>query len=135
MQFKPGKSGNPNGRPAGAKDKRTAARAYLEPNKQALLDKAVELALAGDVQALKLCVDRVLAPMRAVDSPVSIPLAKKGTLSEQAQAIIQAAAKGHITPREAQALLSALGGVARIQEIDELTRRIEALENEHQKPD
>ena len=135
MQFKPGKSGNPNGKPAGAKDKRTAARAYLEPHKQALLDKAVELALAGDVQALKLCVDRVLAPMRAVDSPVSIPLAKKGTLSEQAQAIIQAAAQGHITPREAQALLSALGGVARIQEIDELTRRIEALENEHQKPD
>ncbi|MDQ3566413.1 MAG: hypothetical protein M3436_20840 [Pseudomonadota bacterium] len=41
---------NPNGKPKGAKDKRTALRALLETHSEALAQKAVELALEGDTR-------------------------------------------------------------------------------------
>jgi len=50
--FAPGTSGNPAGRPKGARNRATvAAEALLEGEAEALTRKAVELALAGDVTA------------------------------------------------------------------------------------
>ena len=66
MTFKAGKSGNPQGRPKGSKDKRTELRALLEPHAPALVEKAVQMALDGDTVALKLCLDRIIPAMRAV---------------------------------------------------------------------
>jgi hypothetical protein len=44
MVFKRGRSGNPNGRPKGIVDRRTALRELLAPHAQALIEKTVELA-------------------------------------------------------------------------------------------
>jgi hypothetical protein len=63
-QFQAGQSGNPRGKPRGAKDKRTGLRALLQPHADALVKKAVDLALGGDTAALRLCLDR-LAPSEA----------------------------------------------------------------------
>ena len=67
MKFEKGKSGNPKGKPKGAKDKRTELRALLEPHAPALIQKAVDMALAGDTVALKLCLDRIIPSMRSID--------------------------------------------------------------------
>ena len=58
-RFAPGQSGNPAGRPRGARNRATqAAEAILSGEAEALTRKAVELALAGDVTALRLCLER-----------------------------------------------------------------------------
>lgn len=60
MTFKKGISGNIQGRPKGIVDKRIELRSLLVPHAEALVNKAVELALAGDSNALRLCIDRLI---------------------------------------------------------------------------
>src|SRR4029078_4556702 len=62
--FRPGQSGNPNGRPKGARNRSTLAHAALLDGEAASLTrKAIDLALAGDLLALRICMDRIL-PVR-----------------------------------------------------------------------
>ena len=129
-KFKPGKSGNPKGRPKGIKDRRTQWRDTLRKELPDLLTKLVQMAKEGDPQALKLILDRVAPPLRAQSEPVEIPtLAAAGTLTERAQAVITAVADGALSTDAASDLLAALANVARITEIDELAARVAALEN------
>lgn len=94
-----------------------------------LIGKAVELALDGDAQALRLCLERILPALKSKDSAVTIPaLVKAQTLAEKGQAVMKAAADGDITPTEAATVMQALTGLVRIVEIDELEKRIAALE-------
>ena len=59
--FQPGQSGNPAGKPKGARNRATlAAEALLDGEATALTRKAIELALAGDSTALRLCLERLL---------------------------------------------------------------------------
>lgn len=60
MAFQQGQSGNPNGRPAGSKNRRSQLAKLLEPYAEELIAKAVELARAGDVNALRLCIERLI---------------------------------------------------------------------------
>ena len=59
-RWKKGQSGNPNGRAAGSRNRATLAiEALLEGEGEALTRKAIELAKAGDMTALRLCLDRL----------------------------------------------------------------------------
>src|SRR5882724_9757829 len=72
-RFAKGRSGNPAGRPRGCRDHANrAARLLLAGEGEALTRKAVELALAGDPAALRLCLERIVGPYRerAVDAYV-----------------------------------------------------------------
>lgn len=130
--FKPGKSGNPAGRPKGAKDKRTALRDLLQPHAKDLVKRAVELAKAGDTTALRICLDRLMPPLRAREQTVEIA-GLKGSLTEQGEAVLKAMAAGEITPGESATLLQALAAQARVTEVDELEKRVAALEKTHGK--
>ena len=67
--FPPGNSG----RPKGARHKATQAiQALLDGEGEALTRKAIELALAGDATALRLCLDRILPALR--ERPVMVEL-------------------------------------------------------------
>jgi hypothetical protein len=126
-QFQAGQSGNPRGKPKGVKDKRTGLRALLQPHADALVKKAVDLALGGDTAALRLCLDRLMAPVRPRDEPVELG-ELQGTLTEQGRAILAAMGRGQLAPSEAGRLLQALAAQARIATVDELEQRIQALE-------
>src|SRR5450432_3287649 len=77
-RFKPGQSGNPSGRPKGARHRTTVAiEALLEGEGEALTRKAIDLAKAGDMQALRLCMDRLAPPRK--DSPVAFDLPEMKT--------------------------------------------------------
>src|SRR5215813_8515120 len=113
MAFQPGQSGNPSGRPPGIRDKRTAMQALLEPHAEALVTKVVELALAGDGAALRICIDRLIPAAKAKDDPVSLPTLT-GSLADQGRIVIEALAQEKLSPEEAATILQALATQARI---------------------
>ena len=127
MKFKSGQSGNPAGKPIGAKDKRTALRGLLQPHATDLVAKAVELALAGDTTALRICIDRIIPTIKAKDSPVSLR-GLTGSLADQGRVVLEAMAAGELTPDEANAVMGTISAQVRIVEADELEKRIAALE-------
>ena len=127
MPFQAGKSGNPSGRPPGIRDRRTAMRALLEPHAQALVAKAVELALAGDGTALRICIDRLIPAIKAKDDSVSLP-SLNGSLADQGRVVVEALAEGKLSPEEVSTILQALATQARIVEVDEIEKRVTALE-------
>ncbi len=125
-QFKPGQSGNPKGKPRGARDKRTALRELLKPHAEALVAKAVELALSGDTTALKLCVDRLMPAYRPTDMAVEVTAT--GSLSQRGEALIEAMSRGELSPDNTREMLQALAAQAKVIEFDELEARIQQLE-------
>ena len=75
--FEPGQSGNPAGRPKGARNRSTvAAEALLDGEAEALTRKAIELALAGDTTALRLCMERLVPPRKDRSTPIALPVSK-----------------------------------------------------------
>jgi len=68
--FKPGNAG----RPRGARNRATlAAGALLDGEAEALTRKAIELALDGNILALRLCLERIMPPRREHSVMVSLP--------------------------------------------------------------
>jgi len=128
MKFKEGESGNPDGRPKGIKDKRVVLRELLEPHAEGLVQKTVELALSGDTTALRLCLERLIPPIKAREIEISIVDGLSGTLTEQGQIIIEAMGNGVLTPSDASTMLQALAAQARVIELDELEQRVKRLE-------
>ena len=132
-QFRPGQSGNPKGRPTGALNRATiAAQALLDGEAEALTRAAVELALQGNVQALKLCLERI-CPARK-ERPLSLALPEGAAdLSRLTAAILGAVARGELETGQAAALASLVTAHGKALELTELEQRISALEkqNEH----
>ena len=127
MSFEKGQSGNPAGRPIGIRDKRTAMRDLLVPHAESLIAKAVEMALAGDSTALRLCIDRLIPPAKSKDDPVTLPRLAR-SLSDNGRLVLEALANGSLTPEEAGAVIHAMATQARIVEIDDIEKRVAALE-------
>jgi Family of unknown function (DUF5681) len=102
-RFQKGRSGNPAGKPKGARHRATlAAEALLDGEAEALTRKAIELALAGDLIALRLCLDRILSPRRERTVTFALPALRSEADSAAAMAAILAAvADGHVGLAEA----------------------------------
>ncbi len=95
MRWQKGVSGNPRGRPPGQRNKRTELRGLLEEKAPELVGKAIELALAGDAVALRLCLERVLPALKSTD--ISAALRDlSGSLTDQGQAVLEALASGDL---------------------------------------
>jgi hypothetical protein len=123
-QFKPGKSGNPGGRPVGSGN---AIRAELTKAWEEVKPVLLEKAKAGDMAAIRIVAERVCPPIRASEeaTPIALP---KGTLTQRATAVLDALGTGDLNTTQASQLMQALGALAKVIETDELARRIEALE-------
>jgi len=131
-RWKTGESGNPKGRPKGS-GQVAQLRAAIAAQVPALLDKLMRQALEGDTSAARLLLERAVAPLKAVEQPQALAL-PDGSLTAQGRAVLRSVASGELAPGQGAALLGAIGQLARVAEVDELTRRIEALEERHAKP-
>lgn len=129
-RFRPGQSGNPAGRRPGTKSTATVLRAQIAEAVPEIIVKLKEAAKAGDVGAARLLLERVLPPVRASEEAVPFTL-PDGSLTDQGRAVLAAAGAGDLGPGQAQQLLSALAGLAKLVETDELARRLAALEEKH----
>ena len=130
-RWKKGQSGNPNGRAAGSRNRATLAiEALLEGEGEALTRKAIELAKAGDMAALRLCLDQYWLPPRK-DSPVAFDLPEMKTLNDAVPAmgaLVKAVGQGDLTPTEAAELTKMVQAFAKIIETAELEERVRKLE-------
>ena len=124
--FAKGRSGNPSGRPKGIQDKRTALRDLLTPHAPDLVSKAVELAMQGDTTALRMCIDRLIPPLKAQANQTQLDVT--GSLSERGEAILKAIAAGELDPVTGNSLIGALATQAKLLEITAIEERLSALE-------
>ena len=126
-KWQPGQTGNPRGRPPG-QSAITKMRATLAKDAPNILAQLVAAAKAGDIQAARLILERVLPPVKPTEQPVELRLPAGDTLTAQGRAVLASVARGELAPTQGAALLGAIGTLARVTEIDELTARITALE-------
>jgi hypothetical protein len=124
--WKAGQSGNPKGRPAGAGEV-SKIRAAISERVPELLAAMMTKALDGDVGAARLLLERAIAPLKAAEQTQALTL-PNGTLTEQGRAVLASVAAGELSPGQGAALVSAIGTLARVTEIDDLAKRIEKLE-------
>ena len=98
-----GYSGNPRGRPCGVRNRATLlAEAMLADETENLVKRAVERALEGDVWALRLCLERVLAPRRKERVQFrTVPLFDTADARHAIMQVATAAARGELAPSEA----------------------------------
>jgi hypothetical protein len=129
-RFPKGKSGNPNGRPQGSRNAATLAlETLLDGQAEALTQKAIDLALAGDMAALRLCLERILPPRK--DRPVNFAFPKIANAKEAAStmsAVLAAVATGGLTPAEASEVGKLVDIFVKAVEATDLTERLERLE-------
>ena len=128
--FAKGVSGNPAGRPPGLRNKATmAAQRLLDGEAEALTRKAVELALQGNMAALRLCLERICPPRKEWPLSVKLPaIADAADLPRLTAAIMAAVGKGELEPGQAAALASLVSIHGKALEFTELEKRISALE-------
>lgn len=129
-RFVKGRSGNPAGRPPGIRNKATmAAEAMLDGEAEALTRKALDLALDGDPTALRLCLDRVVAPRRERAVAFTMPAIRDAAdLARAMAALAGAAASGAITPGEAAQLAQVVETYIRAVETTDMERRLRLVE-------
>ncbi len=129
-RFKKGQSGNPDGRPKGARNKTTlAVEKLLDGEAEELTRKVIEKAKDGDTTALRLCLERICPPRK--DWPVQLNFPATDTpkgATQAVAAIIAAVATGDVTPAEGQALAGLVESQRRAIETQELEKRVVVLE-------
>lgn len=128
--FKPGQSGNPAGKPKGARNHATrAVLKLIEGGAEEITIAVLDAAKGGDMSAARFILERIAPPIR--ERPVSIDLPDIDTatgIAEAQAAILQAAADGDLLPGEASTLSAIAEARRKALETEELERRITALE-------
>ena len=129
-RWKAGESGNPAGRAPGTGEV-AKIRASIAGRVPELLAALMTKALAGDVGAARLLLERAIAPLKGVEQAVTLQLPNDGTLTAQGRAVLSAVAMGDLAPGQGAQLLAAIGSLARVTEIDEIEARLTKLEEHH----
>jgi len=118
------------GRPKGSRNKAMLAlEALLEGEGEALTRKAVEMALAGDTTALRLCMERILPARKDRHVPFTFP--KLQTAADAliaTAALVNAVAAGELTPSEAAELSKLVDGFSRAVDLHDVQQRLDKLE-------
>lgn len=129
--FRPGQSGNPRGKPKGARNHATrAVLALMQGGAEEITRAVLDAAKGGDLTAAKFVLERIAPP--AKERPISLDLPDTTTaagIAEAQAAILQAAAAGELLPGEAATLAGIVEARRKAIETQELEQRISALEN------
>jgi hypothetical protein len=129
-KFRKGQSGNPKGKAKGTRNKATlTVENLLNGELENICRKLIEEALLGNIQAIKMVLDRVF-PFRR-DYPVTIELPKIQNSSDVLQAIgliTTAVGNGKISPSEGEALSRIIDVHVKVIEAHDYEKRLSKLE-------
>ena len=125
-----GHTNNPRGRLPGSGPVATLRREMLAGGKlEALVDKVYAAALAGDMTAARLLLDRALPALRTQAALVHVQLDPAASLTARAEALLMAAADGQIPSCTAAELIRRIAALTGIEQADELRHRMDLLEH------
>jgi hypothetical protein len=126
-KFAVGVSGNPKGRKKGTTAAHLLRKSIADDMPEIIL-KLVEQAKNGDTAAAKILLDRCCPALKPQAMAINMPV--NGSLAEQGGEIIRATLSGHIPPDVGAQLITALANQGKLIELQELTERIEILEEQ-----
>ena len=126
--FQPGNKAG-RGRPRGSRNKSTAAAQELfGENAADVIRKCLRMAKQGDPMAMRLCMERILPARKS--TPVRFKLPRIRSVADLAGAmdsIMQAIAKGRLTPGEGQQILADMEYSRSVLETEELSASLQAI--------
>jgi uncharacterized protein DUF5681 len=129
--FERGRSGNPNGRPKGSRNRITRAlEELIDGNAEALVAKAIEKALNGDAGMLRALLSRTVPARRARTVELELPNIENAADAPAGSAAVLAACScGEISPAEADAIMALIRThVHIIEAADQFRARLAVLE-------
>jgi hypothetical protein len=128
--FRKGRSGNPAGRRPGCRNRASlAAEVLLEGEAEALTRKAIELAIAGDTTALRLCLERIVPHRKSRAVAFELPrIDRVEDLAGAIGSVLQEVACGRLLLDEGATLVAMMESKRRAMETIELEKRLRALE-------
>lgn len=129
-RFKKGRSGNPGGKPKGARHKASLMAEMLFENEiDTVCHQVINQAKQGNLQAAKIILDRLMPPKK--DRPINFKLPfiqNAADIVETGRRICYAVGNGEITPLEGESLSKIVEVQARNIELFDFGNRLEAIE-------
>ena len=129
--FAKGVSGNPAGRPRGARNKATMMiEAMFDGEAAEIGRKAIELAKEGHATAIKLILERTCPPRRGrpMNAVALPPINSAADVLAAAHAVAGAVSEGALTPDEARTLTGLIDAFRKTYELADIERRLAAVE-------
>jgi Family of unknown function (DUF5681) len=134
-RFQKGMSGNPSGKPKGARARVTQlAEKLLEDDRDAIVRAVIAAAKNGDPTAMRLCVER-LVPLRK-GRPMAFELPSTRTAGELVEAmaeVVRGTSSGELTVDEAAGFTQVLEAQRKIIETSDIEERLRRIEKAQSK--
>ena len=105
-KWKKGVTGNPNGRPKGTISQSTVIRSLLQSRAEEIIEIVVQRALEGDMVAIKMCLDRICAPLKPKDEFVGFDSFATGL--DAAKKCMELMSEGLLLPSEVKTTIQAI---------------------------
>lgn len=129
-KWQPGQSGNPAGRRRGTKSKRTLLAEAIDARVEDVAKTVIDKAVGGCMVAARLVMERVHPPLRNEGPRVQFEYDRNASLVEQARQVVAAMSRGECDVDTGKILIECIASFAKLQETDELAKRLEALEQQ-----
>jgi hypothetical protein len=129
-RFRKGASGNPAGKPRGARNRVTVAvESLMGEYGPQVTARVIKRACEGDMCASRLVLERIAPPRRGRPVHLKLPdIGDAAGLMAAHAAVLRAVAAGKLTPEEAEPLSAMLAAHSRVVENVELEARMKAIE-------
>lgn len=130
-KFQKGRSGNPFGRPKGVRNKAVLlAEKLFENETEEICRQAIELAKKGNIQAIKIILDRILPPKKETPITIDLPMMKASTdILEAINQVTLSICCGKISPSDGETLSRIIERQAKAIKMNEFEQRLKNLED------
>ena len=110
------------------------AEALFEGEVEEICRKAIEEAKQGNIQAIKLILDRILLTKKEALIFIDLPVIKAGSdILEAVSRVTEAVCHGKISPSEGEMLTRIIDRQAKAIEVNEFEERLKNLEDRQKK--